>query len=192
MPKLLIVVGAVLRGRGARAKLLAMTSKMHPDFKRGMTESRAAIADLQRRWPAAFPPDARNVRPLAGTIVAAIAAELGWNVPYCKGVIHVWKLRKAYCDAVLTYDLRRGLDGLPTEALVDAEARRMAQAQLAAVAASRQKREARKAVEEAKEAAAKVAAVCVDATRVSPPAPERRRPILTLASLRDGGHAAVG
>ena len=153
---------------------------------------RAAIADLQRRWPAAFPPDARNVRPLAGTIVAAIAAEFGWNVPYCKGVLHIWKLRKAYCDAVVTYDLRRGRDGLPTEALVDVEARRMAQAQLAALVASRQKREAaRKAVEEAKEAAAQVAAACVDATLVSPPAPERRRPILTLASLRDGGQRAV-
>ena len=181
MPKLLIVVGAILRKRDARARLLAMTtSKMHPDFKRGMTESRAAIADLQRRWPAAFPPDARNVRPLAGTIVAAIAAALGWSVPYCKGVLHVWKQRKAYCDAVLTYDLRRGLDGLPTEALVGADARRMAQAQLAALAASRQKREARKAAGSAK-------AARVNATRVSPPAPERRRPILTLTSLRDGG-----
>ena len=109
-------------------------------------------------------------------------------VPYCKGVLHVWKQRKAYCDAVLTYDLRRGLDGLPTEALVDADARRMAQAQLAVLAAGRQKREARKA---AKEAAAQVAAR-VDATPVVPPAPERRRPILTLASLRVGGHAAVG
>ena len=177
MPKLLIMFGAILCGRGARARLLAMTSKMHQDFKRGMTESRAAIADLQRRWPAAFPPDARNVRPLAGTIVAAIAAALGWSVPYCKGVLHVWKQRKAYCDAVLTYDLRRGLDGLPTEARVDAEARRMAQAQLAAVVAGRQKREARKAAK----------AVWVDATRVPPPAPERRRPILTLTSLRDGG-----
>ena len=107
---------------------------MPPDFKRGMTESRAAIADLQRRWPAAFPLAVRDVRPLAGVIVVAIAAELGWSVPYCKGVLHVWKQRKAYCDAVLTYDLRRGLDGLPTEALVGADARRMAQAQLAALA----------------------------------------------------------
>ena len=169
-----------------------MTSKMHPDFKRGMNESRAAIADLQRRWPAAFPPVARDVRPLAGTIVAAIAAALGWSVPYCKGVLHVWKQRKAYCDAVLTYDLRRDLDGLPTEARVDADARRMAQAQLAAVVAGRQKREAaRKAAEAAKAAAAQVTAR-VDATPVPPPAPERRRPILTLASLRVGGHAAVG
>jgi sRNA-binding protein len=153
-----------------------MTSKMHPDFKRGMTESRAAIADLQRRWPAAFPLADRDVRPLAGVIVAAIAAELGWSVPYCKGVLHIWKQRKTYCDAVLTYDLRRDLDGLPTEALVDADARRMAQTQLAALAAGRQKREARKAAE-----AAKVAAACVDATQVPSPTPERRRPILKLA-----------
>ena len=110
------------------------TSKMHPDFKRGMTESRAVIADLQRCWPAAFPLAVRDVRPLAGVIVGVIAAELGWSVSYCKGVLHVWKQRKAYCDAVLTYDLRRGLDGLPTEALVGADARRMAQAQLAALA----------------------------------------------------------
>ena len=68
----------------------------------------------------------------------------------------------------------------------------MAQAQLAALVAGRQKREtARKATEAAKEAAAQVAAR-VDATQVVPPAPERRRPILTLASLRVGGHAAVG
>ena len=120
---------------------------------------------------------------MAGVIVVTIAAELGWSVSYCKGVLQVWKQRKAYCDAVLTYDLRRGLDGLPTEALVGDEARRMAQAQLTALAAGRQKREARKATEAAK-------AACVDATP-APPAPERRR-ILTLASLRDGGHAAVG
>jgi hypothetical protein len=106
---------------------------------------------------------------LAGVIVVAIAAERGWSVPYCKGVLHVRKLRKAYCDAILTYDLRRGLDGLPTEALVGDEARRTAQAQLTALAAGRQKREARKATE-----AAKVAAACVDATPV-----------------RDGGHATV-
>ena len=156
-----------------------MTTKMPPDFKRGMTESRAAIADLQRRWPAAFPLTVREVRPLAGSIVVAIVAELGWSVQYCKGVLHVWKQRKAYCDAVLTYDLRRGLDGLPTEARVDAEARRMAQAQLAALSAGRQKREAaRKAAE------AKVVTVCVDATHVSPPTSEHRRPILTLASMR--------
>ena len=172
------MVGAILRKRDARARLLAMTtSKMHPDFKRGMTESRAAIADLQRCWPAAFPLAVRDVRPLAGVIVVAIAAELGWSVPYCKGVLHVWKQRKAYCDAVLTYDLRRGLDGLPTEALVGADARRMAQAQLAALAAGRQKREARKVAARA------------DATQVPPPAPKQRRPILTLASQRVGGHA---
>ena len=166
-----------MRTRCAR-QILAMTSKMNSDFKRGMTESRAAITDLQRCWPAAFPLAVRDVRPLAGVIVGVIAAELGWSVSYCKGVLHVWKQRKAYCDAVLTYDLRRGLDGLPTEALVGADARRMAQAQLAALATGRQKREA----------ARKVAARA-DATQVPPPAPKQRRPILTLASPRVGGHA---
>ena len=75
------------------------------------------------------------------------------------------------------------------------EAWRMAQAQLAALVAGRQKREAaRKAAEAAKAAKAAKAQVAarVDATPVPPPAPERRRPILTLASLRVGGHATVG
>jgi hypothetical protein len=49
-------------------------------------------------------------------------------VDYTKGVLCVWKQRRAYCNAVLRYDLRRGLDGAPTGAEVDASARTMAKA----------------------------------------------------------------
>ena len=176
-------IEVVDRGRGDLAQTRRARQIIGHDNKQdapGFQTRHDRVARRDHRPAAAFPLAVRDVRPLAGVIVGVIAAELGWSVSYCKGVLHVWKQRKAYCDAVLTYDLRRGLDGLPTEALVGPDARRMAQAQLAALAASRQKREARKAAGSAK-------AARVNATRVSPPAPERRRPILTLTSLRDGG-----
>ena len=78
-----------------------MARKTHPDFMRGMKEAHASIALLQKRWPAAFSPDARQVRPLATTIKVTIVADLGWSLPYAKGVLNVWKQRVAYCNSVL-------------------------------------------------------------------------------------------
>ncbi len=158
-----------------------------------MNESRVAITELQQRWPAAFPVHMGSVRPLCLSINPVIAAELGWSVQYCRGVLHVWKLRKAYCHAVMTYDLRRGLDGQPNGALVGEEARRMASANLAAIAA-KQKKPARQdtapaaaapaappAAAAAPPAAPVMAVPVVPAPQAPPP---RKRPILTLGSMR--------
>ena len=165
-----------------------MGSKRNLEFGRGINEQRAAIADLQRRWPVAFPTDPREVRPLAGAIVPVIAATFGWSVDYTKGVLCVWKQRRAYCSAVLRYDLRRDLDGVPTGTEVGDAARTMAKVQLDALNARQQKRTAQDA-EGAKEAPAvptlepTASADASANTTLAAPAP-RRRPVLTLASMR--------
>jgi sRNA-binding protein len=167
-----------------------MSSKRNHEFGRGINEQRAAIADLQRRWPVAFPTDPREVRPLAGAIVPVIVAEFGWSLNYTKGVLCVWKQRRAYCNAVLRYDLRRDLDGAPTGTEVDEAARTMAKAQLDALNARQQKRTA----EGAKEAPAiptlepTAPADSSANTTLAPPA-TRRRPVLTLASMRGASSA---
>ena len=116
-----------------------MGNKRHREFWRGANEQHSVIADLQLRWPVAFPKDPGAVRPLAGTIAIIIAAELGWNLNYTRGVLCAWKQRRAYCNAVLRYDLRRDLDGAPTGD-VGPSARTMAQEQLAVIDARKRKR----------------------------------------------------
>jgi sRNA-binding protein len=187
-------------GCGARQKS-GMGNKRDREFWRGVNEQRAAIEDLQRRWPLAFPTDARDVRPLAGSSIPVILAELGWSMTYTRGVLSVWKQRRAYCNAVLRYDLRRDLDGATTGAVVGPSARTMAKAQLDALDAQKRKRTAQNARKDAKEGAetdptASVAEQAVSAapkinTTPEPPPPPapRRRPVLTLASMR-GASAA--
>ena len=41
-----------------------------------------------------------------------------WSNAYTRGVLSIWKQRRAYCNAVLRYDLRQDLDGAPTVAVV--------------------------------------------------------------------------
>jgi sRNA-binding protein len=100
-----------------------------------MKESREAIATLQSLWLAAFPDKFYRVRPLAGGIVAAIAAHTGWSHWYARGVVRVWKARNAYCEAVLRYGQRFDLNGEPVEQNVSEEAREQARRCLAARAA---------------------------------------------------------
>jgi sRNA-binding protein len=59
---------------------------------------------------------------------------MGWSLPYTLGVLFAWKMAPAYCRAVLCYDQRVALDGLPVES-VDAEAKDLATKQLARLAA---------------------------------------------------------
>jgi sRNA-binding protein len=170
-----------------------MTSKRNHEFGRGINEQRAAIADLQRRWPVAFPTDPRQVRPLAGAIIPVIVAEFGWSVDYTKGVLCVWKQRRAYCSAVLRYDLRRDLNGAPTGTEVDDAARTMAKGQLDALNAQQQKRTAQGA-EGAKEAPAiptlePTASADLSVNTTPTPSAPRRRPVLTLASMRGASPA---
>src|SRR6478672_12416036 len=94
------------------------TAPITPDHKsearRAYREARIAIALLQQRWPAAFPEGPQQVRPLAAGLVPLIAAALGWSHPYTRAVLLTWKLRPAYCRAVLDHSVRFDLDGNQT------------------------------------------------------------------------------
>jgi len=119
------------------------TAPITPDHKsearRAYREARIAIALLQQRWPAAFPEGPQQLRPLAAGLVPLIAAALGWSYPYTRAVLRVWKLRPAYCRAVLDHPVRFDLDGNPTDQPVDEDARTRAKIRLAAWVSKRRR-----------------------------------------------------
>ncbi len=119
-----------------------MTTKS--EWKRGAAESRQQIEVLRARWPKAFPLKAHQVRPLANAAPAIVEA-LGWTNAYARGVLSAWLLREAYCRAVLQYPVRMNLDGSASEWAVDDEARALATARLAQIAARKAKEAERKA-----------------------------------------------
>ena len=155
------------------------------DWKRGASESRQQIELLRARWPKAFPAKGHEVRPLANA-APAIAEALGWSNAYARGVLSPWVLREAYCRAVLAHAMRINLDGSESELTVDDEARAMATARLALIAA----RKAQEAERKVRAAAAKPPPPAPlpepePAPPVAPePAPEppRARKILTLGA----------
>ena len=100
------------------------------EARRAYRESRTAIALLQQRWPAAFPEAPQQVRPLITGLTPLIAAALDWSHPYTRAVLRTWKLRPAYCRAVLDHPVRFDLDGNPTEQPVGEDARTMAKTRL--------------------------------------------------------------
>ena len=105
--------------------------------RRAYRESHTAIALLQQRWPAAFPQAPQRVRPLMAGLTLLIAAGLNGSHPYTRAVLRTWKLRPAYCRAVLDHPVRFDLDGNPTEQSVGEDARTMAKTRLAAWASKR-------------------------------------------------------
>src|SRR3954454_25042619 len=114
-----------------------ITSDRNSEARRAYRESRTAIALLQQRWPAAFPQAPQQVRPLISGITPLIATALDWSHPYTRAVLRTWKLRPAYCRAVLDYPVRFDLDGNPTEQPVGEDARTMAKTRLASWASKR-------------------------------------------------------
>src|SRR4051794_1412342 len=108
----------------------AITGDRNSEAKRAYRESRTAIALLQQHWPAAFPEAPQQVRPLIAGITPLIAAALDWSWPYTRAVLRTWKLRPAYCRAVLNHPDRFDLEGNPTEQPVGEDARTMAKARL--------------------------------------------------------------
>jgi sRNA-binding protein len=121
-----------------------MTSAYRIERDRGTKEYRHQFAVLREKWPLAFPVKDQDVRPLAIGATGAIAAAMGWSLPYTLGVLGRWKMAEVYCQAVLSHDQRITLDGAPAE-MVDAEAKNLAAKQLAKLAA----RKAMKAAEAA-------------------------------------------
>jgi sRNA-binding protein len=111
-----------------------MVSTYRIERDRGSKESRQQLAVLREKWPLAFPVKHQDVLPLAMGVARQLAAAMGWSLPYTLGVLGRWKMAPVYCQAVLCHDQRIALDGAPAEA-VDAEAKDLANKQLARLAA---------------------------------------------------------
>jgi sRNA-binding protein len=152
-----------------------MTSPYRIERDRGAKEAHQQLAVLREKWPLAFPVQHQDVRPLAMGVARQIATAMGWSLPYTLGVLGRWKMA-AYCQAVLCYDQRIALDGLPAET-VDAEAKDLATKQLAQLAA-------RKAAKKAADAAARAV---VKPKPAPAPAPSTETP----EQLRDRVRAAL-
>ena len=78
-----------------------MTSPYRIERDRGTKESPQQIAVLREKWPIAFPVKHQDVRPLEMGATGAIAAAMGWSLPYTLGVLGGWKMAPVYCQAVL-------------------------------------------------------------------------------------------
>jgi sRNA-binding protein len=116
-----------------------ITRDRNSEARRAYRESRTAIALLQQRWPAAFPETPQQVRPLITGLTPLIAAALDWSGPYTRAVLRTWKLRPAYCRAVLDHPVRFDLGGNPTDQPVSEDARTQATLRLAAWASKRRR-----------------------------------------------------
>ncbi len=121
-----------------------ITRDRNSEARRAYRESRAAISLLQQRWPAAFPETPQQVRPLVAGLIPLIAAALDWSRPYTRAVLRTWKLRSAYCRAVLEHSVRFDLDGNPTDQPVDEDARTLAKTRLTTWASKRRQPAPRK------------------------------------------------
>src|SRR5918911_4406322 len=110
------------------------------EWLRGLKESAAGIEVLRSLWPNAFPQQRHLVKPLVAGLAEQIAERTGWSPQYTRGVLRGWKLRRAYCEAVLRYEHRFSLSGEEVaEAVVEDGAREQARRQLARLAARRAK-----------------------------------------------------
>lgn len=91
--------------------------------RKGLREAPEKFEQLRQKWPKAFPAKSHEVRPLAKETAKTVATEFGWNYQYARAVLERWKLRNAYCCAVLTYQKRYTLDGLESDEPVDERAK---------------------------------------------------------------------
>jgi hypothetical protein len=126
--------GAVPPAPDPPAAAAPLTRDHKSEAQRAYREARTAITLLQQRWPAAFPERPQQVRPLITGLTPLIAAALGWSPPYTRAVLRTWKLRPAYCHAVLDHPVRFDLDGNPTDQPVNEDARAQAKLRLATLA----------------------------------------------------------
>jgi sRNA-binding protein len=110
-----------------------MSANYRIERARGTKEAQQQFAVLRAKWPLAFPLEQQGVRPLTTGAAREIAAAMNWSLPYTLGVLKSWKMAPAYCQAILGYDQRVGLDGAPAET-VDTKAKDLAAKRLAEVA----------------------------------------------------------
>ena len=118
-----------------------MNPTVKTETKRGCQEASKQFDVLRATWPQAFPTKSHLVRPLASGSARRVADALGWSPAYTRAVLRAWKLRDAYCKAVLDYPQRINLDGSASGEEIDDTARRNAKERLARIA----KRQAKKA-----------------------------------------------
>jgi len=116
-----------------------ITGNRNSEARRAYREARTGITVLQQHWPAAFPEAPQQVRPLMAGLTPLIATALDWSHSYTRAVLRTWKLRPAYCRAVLEYPVGFDLDGNPTEQPVGEDARTMAKTRLASWASKRRR-----------------------------------------------------
>jgi len=112
-----------------------MTTNRKAELTRGYREGFGQFELLRTKWPKAFPAKSHEVRPLASGAVRVVMETLSWSHPYTRGVLMTWKLRAAYCRAVLGYPQRVNLDGSVSGEEVDDRARAGAQERLDKIAA---------------------------------------------------------
>jgi sRNA-binding protein len=149
-----------------------MASTYGAELARGKKESRRQVGALRAKWPLAFPEENQAVRPLSLGAAGEISAAMDWQLPYTRGVLSIWKMTPAYCQAVLGHDQRITLDGAPAEA-VDANSRDLAAKRLAELAARTPKK-----------APAQAQAPAVGKPNPSKPKPSPARPAETPEQLR--------
>jgi sRNA-binding protein len=112
-----------------------MTPDKKIEQKRGYQEASKQFELLRTKWPKAFPVKAHEIRPLASGAATVLAVAFGWSRPYARAVLTTWKMREAYCRAVLCYRQRIALDGSVTGEEVDDGARVIAKERLDKIAA---------------------------------------------------------
>ena len=156
-----------------------MASTYGAELARGKKESRRQVVALRAKWPVAFPEENQAVRPLSLGAAGAISTAMDWQLPYTRGVLSIWKMTPAYCQAVLSHDQRITLDGAPAEA-VDANSRELAAKRLAELAA----RPPKKAPAQVQAPAQANAPAHAASSTAGKPKPSPARPAETPEQLR--------
>jgi sRNA-binding protein len=131
----------------AKIEVLGMTTTHKQQKLQGLQESAASVETLRSLWPLAFPKESHLIKPLAAGCMAEIAARTGWTVPYANGVLRGWKMRAAYCKAVLRHDRRWTLNGEQTDEIITDAVRSQARQALAAMEARNLKKAQTKAMQ---------------------------------------------
>jgi sRNA-binding protein len=129
---------------------------------------------LRSRWPEAFPLKSHEIRPLTTRARPALIEEFGWSPGYAQGVLAAWKMRHAYCQAILRYPARINLDGSAGDEEVGDHARFLAKRQLERHAARKAERAERDRLRAAAEASAEPRPQAPEPAPVAPALPEAK------------------
>jgi len=107
---------------------------------RGFKDGFQLFELLRAKWPKAFPAKSHEVRPLTNSAHQALIEEFGWSHGYALGVLAAWKMRLAYCQAILRYPTRINLDGSASNEEISDISREQAKTQLELHAARKAKK----------------------------------------------------